>query len=56
MSIGIILEVLLALFKFPSELSAFVKLLSKTPEEKHDALMKTISDEAQKFSDTGRPS
>jgi hypothetical protein len=39
MSITLILEVLVALLKFPAELGALVKLLSKTPEEKRQEIV-----------------
>lgn len=34
-----VLEILLAILKFPAELSAFVRLISKTPEEKRSEIM-----------------
>lgn len=43
MTFAIFMEVLLALLKFPAELSAFVKLISKTPEEKRAAIMLQVN-------------
>lgn len=56
MSFAVIFEVLLALLKFPAELSAFVKLISKSPAEKRQAIVADIEAQLQNFEDTGRPS
>jgi len=50
------LAIILAALKFPTEMSAFIKLLQSTPQEKHDALMVQIADQAKSFQETGRPS
>lgn len=42
-SLSVILEVLLALLKFPGELSAFVRLISKSPEEKRQEIMTQVN-------------
>ena len=44
-----------AALKFPDAIMGFVNLLKKTPAEKHQDILKAISEEAQKFQDTGRP-
>jgi hypothetical protein len=56
MTIATIFELLMGVLKFPEECSALIKLLSKTPEEKHQDILKRINAEEQTFSDTGRPS
>lgn len=56
MSLAVILEILLAALKFPAELSAFVKLISKSPDEKRQAIMADIQSQLKSFQDTGRPS
>jgi hypothetical protein len=42
-SLAAILEILLAILKFPAELSAFVRLISKTPEEKRAAIILQVN-------------
>jgi hypothetical protein len=49
------IELLTAFFQFPQEILQFVKLLRKTPQQKHDDLLQKMADEAQKLEDTGRP-
>lgn len=55
MSVALIFEVLAALFKFPGELSAFIRLISKAPEEKRQEIMKKIEAESQAIDKGGRP-
>jgi hypothetical protein len=55
MGLSEILTLLLGLLQFPQTLLEFVKLLSKAPAEKHDEILKAISDQSKKFEDTGRP-
>lgn len=55
MGIAEILTLIGALFEFPKTILEFVKLLKKTPQEKHDDILKAIALEAKKFDDTGRP-
>jgi hypothetical protein len=43
MTFAAILEILLAILKFPSELSAFVRLISKSPEEKRSEIMLQVN-------------
>jgi len=44
MTITAFLEVLTAFLKFPAEVTALVRVLSKTPEEKHADLIKQVND------------
>lgn len=55
-SLAVILEILLAVLKFPAELSAFVRLISKTPEQKRQEIMKRIQAESDALDKGGRPS
>lgn len=55
MSIAELLALITALAKFPSVILEFVKILQKTPEEKHEDLLKKIAEESIKFQETGRP-
>lgn len=50
-----ILAIIKGVLQFPATILEFVKLLQKTPQEKHDDLLKKMREEAQKFEDTGRP-
>lgn len=43
MTFAAIVEILLAILKFPTELSAFVRLISKTPEEKRTEIMRQVN-------------
>lgn len=51
-----IIELVKGLLQFPGVILEFVRLLQKTPQEKHDALLKQIQKESEKFEETGRPS
>jgi hypothetical protein len=51
-----IIELVKGLLQFPGVILEFVRLLQKTPQEKHDALLKQIQIESEKFEQTGRPS
>lgn len=55
MSLALILEVLVALLKFPKELSAFIRLISKSPEEKRQEILKTIEAESAAIDAGERP-
>lgn len=55
MSIALVLQVLVALLKFPAELGAFIRLISKSPEEKRQEIMKRIEAESQAIDNGGRP-
>ncbi len=56
MTFTLILQAIIAIFKFPDAMSAFIKLLSKTPEEKRQEITADIEAQLQAFEDTGRPS
>jgi len=56
MSIAVIFQVVLAALKFPAEMTAFIKLLSKTPDEKKAEITAALEKQLQDFLDTGRPS
>lgn len=55
MSLAVIFEIILGVLKFPSEVTALVRLLSKSPDEKRQAIMADIQAQSQSFEDTGRP-
>lgn len=55
MNILAILQGLTGFFKFFDQVMAFIRLLEKTPEEKHQEIMLKIGIEEKNFSDTGRP-
>lgn len=55
MVIAEIVTLIIAFFQFPKTILEFVKLLKKTPQEKHEDIVKAIAAEAKKFEDTGRP-
>jgi len=50
-----IIDLIKGVLQFPAAILEFVKLLRKTPEEKHEDLLKKIAEESEKFSDIGRP-
>jgi hypothetical protein len=50
-----ILAIIKAVLQFPSTILEFVKLIQKTPQEKHEDLLKRLAEESKKFEDTGRP-
>jgi len=50
-----ILALVTAFFQFPKSLIEFAKLLKKTPQERHEEILKRIEEEAKGFQDTGRP-
>lgn len=56
MTIGGLFALLTAFFQFPAELTAFIKLLQKTPDEKKADITAAIEAQLQSFEDTGRPS
>lgn len=54
--IKLILAAIVAALQFPEAVVKLVNLLRKTPQEKHEDLLKKIDEEASKFENTGRPS
>lgn len=55
MSISLILQVVVALLKFPAELRSFLLFLEKAPEEKRQEMNERLNKENQAFADTGIP-
>ena len=55
MTIANFIEVLTAFFKFPDAVSSLVKLLSKTPAERHQDLIKKIDLAFDESANGGRP-
>jgi len=56
MSLAVILQAVLAALQFPAEMTAFLKLLQKTPDEKKSEISAAIESQLQEFENTGRPS
>lgn len=56
MSITLIFQAIMAVLNFPAAMSAFIKLLSKTPDEKKADIVTALQAQLQSFEDTGRPS
>jgi len=50
-----ILALITGVLQFPNEILQLINVLKKTPQEKHDELMKKITGEAQDFDKNGRP-
>lgn len=50
-----IIAIVKAVLQFPTTILEFVKLVQKTPQDKHDELLKRLADESKKFEETGRP-
>jgi hypothetical protein len=50
-----IIALIIGVLKFPQVILDFVKLLQKTPAEKHSDLIKKVQAEAAHFEETGRP-
>ena len=56
MSLAVILEIIAGVLRFPQEVSALIRLLSKSTEEKRQEISDNIQKELKEFQDTGRPS
>jgi len=56
MTLAQVLELLKGVLQFPGIVLEFVKLLRKTPQEKHEEILKLVNAEAAKFEEHGRPS
>ena len=52
---ALILQAIVAVLKFPAELSAFIRLISKSPEEKRQEILKTIEAESAAIDAGERP-
>lgn len=55
MSIGLILQVLLALLRFPKALGDFVRLLEDSPEEKRQQIQVQVSAWMKDSAESDRP-
>lgn len=55
MTLAVILEIINGVLKFPDSVLKLIRVLQKTPQQKHDDILKAAEDAAQKFMDTGRP-
>ena len=53
--IPLLIQVLVAFFKFPAAVSALVKEFKDLPEESREKIMQKIREEQDKFKETGRP-
>lgn len=56
MTLANLIAVLTAFFKFPDAVTALVKLLSNTPEEKHNKLIEVVNSAFDEKANGGRPS
>lgn len=56
MSLALILEIIAGVLKFPSEIAALIRLLSKSPDQKRQEIMADMQKQLQDFENTGRPS
>ena len=56
MSFALILQAIIAVLKFPDAMAAFIKLVSKTPDEKQAEITAAIEAQLKSFEETGRPS
>lgn len=55
MTIGALIEVLTAFFKFPAAVTALIKMIKQTPEEQHEALIKQVQAVFDESKNNGRP-
>lgn len=56
MNLQAILEIISGVLQFPDRVLALIRILKKTPQENHEALLAKIATEAEAFQQTGRPS
>jgi len=54
-TIALIITAIIAALKFPDTLRAFLLLLEKTPEEKHQEILDRIKKESEDLDKGGRP-
>jgi hypothetical protein len=52
---ALIIQAIIAVLKFPAELSAFIKLISKSPEEKRQEIMVQVQSWMDQSSSSDRP-
>ena len=50
-----ILEIIKGVLQFPTAVLNLIRLLQKTPQENHEALLSRMNEEAKKIEETGRP-
>lgn len=55
MTISAILSLIIGILQFPAQMSAFLKILQKTPEEQHNALIASIQAQSAAYQASGRP-
>ena len=55
MSLALILQVVLTFLKFPKELGDFVRLISKSPEEKRQQISEQVSAWMKESAESDRP-
>lgn len=55
MEIAAIIELIRGVLQFPEKVLELIRVLKKTPTEKHDDIMKRISEEKDSFEGGGRP-
>jgi hypothetical protein len=55
MEVAEIAALITGVLKFPGAVLEFIKILKKTPQENHEALLKRMNDESRIHEDTGRP-
>jgi len=55
MTFAAILELINGVLKFPDAVLKLVRALQKTPQEKHEDLLKRMDEEFKRFEETGRP-
>lgn len=49
------LELITGILKFPDAILKIIRILQGSPQEHHDAILKSLANEARKFEDMGRP-
>ena len=54
-TLALILEALIALWKFPDAMSAFIKLISKAPEEKRQEILVQVNAWMEESASKDRP-
>lgn len=52
---GEILTAIIAALQFPKEINRLIAMLKKTPQQKHEDILRNMEAEAKKFEETGRP-
>lgn len=55
MNLAAWMEIAVGVLRFPDTILKIIKLLKSTPEENHEALVKSLSEEAKQYEISGRP-